>query len=351
MTGLACVFIIPGDINTPTGGYIYDRKLIDQLRKQSLDVELISLQGSFPNPTENDQRLAVETFSNLLADTPVIIDGLAFGAMEKEVVSSINGPIIALVHHPLAHEGGLDEKTRQRLFDSEYKNLQKASKVLVPSSHTKKLLVNEYLVDEKIITVANPGFDLSPIRGVPIEPPLIFSVGSLIHRKGHDVLLKALSKITHLPWQAVIAGSSRDQEYFEGLIELRALLGLESRVEFVGHIDQQQLAEYYSKATLFALATRHEGYGMVFDEAMSYGLPIITCDSGAVLETVGDKAALLVEPDSEESFAEAISKVLENQEIHQAMSKSALERTSTLNDWSITAKHFISAIESLSGKS
>ncbi|MDR9443646.1 MAG: glycosyltransferase family 4 protein [Microbacteriaceae bacterium] len=350
MTGLACVFVIPGDINTPTGGYIYDRKLIDQLRKQNLDVELISLQGSFPNPTENDQRLAVEAFSNLLAYTPVIIDGLAFGAMEKEVVSSISAPIIALVHHPLAHEGGLDEKTRQRLFDSEYKNLQKASRVLVPSSHTKKLLVNEYLVDEKIITVANPGFDLSPVGRVAIEPPLIFSVGSLIHRKGHDVLLKALSKITHLPWQAVIAGSARDQEYFEELIDLRALLGLESRVEFVGEVDQQQLTEYYSKATLFALATRHEGYGMVFDEAMSYGLPIITCDSGAVLETVGEKAALVVEPDSDESFAEAISRVLENQETYQAMSKSALERTSTLNDWSMTASHFISAIESLSGQ-
>jgi glycosyltransferase involved in cell wall biosynthesis len=185
---------------------------------------------------------------------------------------------------------------------------------------------------------------------VATEPPLIFSVGGLIHRKGHDVLLKALSKITHLPWQAVIAGSARDQEYFEELIDLRALLGLESRVEFVGEVDQQQLTEYYSKATLFALATRHEGYGMVFDEAMSYGLPIITCDSGAVLETVGEKVALVVEPDSDESFAEAISRVLENQETYQAMSKSALERASTLNDWSMTASHFISAIESLSGQ-
>lgn len=348
MTGLACVFVVPGDINTPTGGYIYDRKLIDELRKQDLDVELISLQGSFPNPTENDQRLAVDVFSNLSSDTPVIIDGLAFGSMDAEVVSSISSPIIALVHHPLAHESGLDENTRQRLFESEYKNLQKASEVLVPSSHTKKLLVNEYSVDEKIITVANPGFDLPAIGRVPTDPPLIFSVGSLIHRKGHDVLLKALSKITHLHWQAAIAGSIRDEAYYEGLIELRALLGLESRVEFLGQVNQQQLADYYSQSTVFALATRHEGYGMVFDEAMSYGLPIITCHAGAVLETVGDKAALVVEPDSEESLAEAIARVLENQETYQAMSESALERTSTLNDWSMTARYFIRAIDGLS---
>lgn len=347
MSSQACVFVIPGDINTPTGGYIYDRKLIDELRKQHLEVELISLKGSFPNPTENDQRLAFEALSNLSVDTPMIVDGLAFGAMEEKVVSSINAPIIALVHHPLAHEGGLDEKTRKRLFDSEYKNLQKASKVLVPSSHTKTLLINEYLVDEKIITVANPGFDFSPIEQTPVDPPLILSVGSLIHRKGHDVLLNALSNITHLPWQTVVAGSARDEDYLQELIELRASLRLESRVEFVGEVDQQQLADYYSKATLFALATRHEGYGMVFDEAMSYGLPIITCNSGAVLETAGDKAAVVVDPDSPESFAKALSMVLEDKEKYRFMSESALEKALTLNNWAQTASYFIAAITSL----
>lgn len=342
-----CYFVIPGDINTPTGGYIYDRKVIEQLREQDVQVELISLSGNFPNPSSADQDDAHISLAQLESNSPVIIDGLALGALDTDLLKSISAPIIALVHHPLAKEGGLDDMEQERLFKTESRNLERASKIIVPSSYTASVLASEYGVDQGLIAIARPGFDLSIRPRQPIDPPLIVSVGIQVPRKGHDVLLKSLSKIIHLPWQAVIAGSPRDEDYAQELRKLRSELNLESRVQLVGHVDSQQLADYYSKASVFALATRHEGYGMVFDEAMAYGLPIVSCDSGAVSETVGNQAASLVRPDSPELFAEALSRVLEQADIYQAMSEDALQRAAGFGSWETTAKLFIEALDGL----
>lgn len=347
--GKGCVFVIPGDINTLTGGYIYDRKVISELRNAGITVDLISLQGNFPNPTADDQRLAKQSLANLEGDVPVIIDGLALGALDADTVSAIAAPIIALIHHPLADEGGLDEESKDKLFESEFRNLQQVKKVLVPSSNTAELLISKYAVDEKLISIATPGFDKPQTVSNPSSPPLILSVGTHTHRKGHDVLLQSLSKITDLSWQAVIAGKVIDEDYSKTLISLRKQLGLQSRLEIMGELDQQQLAKLYSKATVFALATRHEGYGMVFAEAMGYGLPIVSCDAGAVKQTVGNGAAITVNPDSPESFAKALRTVLEDKETYQQMSQQALLQVANLAGWDKTASYFIEALASLGG--
>ena len=341
------VFVIPGDINTPTGGYIYDRKLLEKLKEQGVKVTVLSLSDSFPNPSEEDQLQAQEKLSQVSEHTPLIIDGLALGALDPTTVSSIKSPVIALVHHPLAFETGLSSQESQRLFDTEFENLKRVKKILVPSQFTKNILVEKYKVDRKLITVATPGIELNPLKPSPAEPPMILSVGIIAYRKGHDVLLRALAKIVDLPWQAVIAGSVRDQEYADQLFTLQSELGLQSRVRFIGHVDSDELATYYSKAHVFALATRHEGYGMVFAEAMANGLPIITCDAGASAETVGDKAGIFADIDSPDSFAEALSKLLMDDRQRQRMSLASLARASELGDWNQTASHFIKALDEI----
>ena len=347
-----CSFVIPGHIDSPTGGYIYDRKVIEELRRNEVEVGLISLGGNFPNPSQADQDEARNSLSQLQANSPVIIDGLAFGALDPELVNSIAPPIIALVHHPLAQENGLDNIDKERLFETESRNLSRASKIIVSSSHTADVLVREYGVNQDLIVVAKPGFDLAIQPRNPIDPPLILSVGIQVRRKGHDVLLRALSQITNLSWQAIIVGSPRDEVYAKQLLELRFELNLESRVQLVGHVDDLQLAQFYSQSSVFSLATRHEGYGMVFDEAMAYGLPIVTCDSGAVSETVGNEAALLVPAESPELLADALARVLQKPKTYRRMSEAALLRATELGSWSLTAERFVEVLDSLgnSGK-
>ncbi len=343
-----CVFVVPGDINTQTGGYIYDRKVISELRAHGFSVSVLRLSDTFPNPSADDQRLAYEQLTRVGSKTLMIIDGLALGALDPETVSAISSSIIGMIHHPLAYETGLDADTSKRLFETEFENLRKVEKVIVPSHFIKQLLVDKYQLDKGLITVAAPGIDLEPLPASPVQPPLILSVGIMASRKGHDVLLKALSKITEASWQAVIVGSTRDKHYFDDLLALRAELGLDSRVKFLGHLDQEELAEYYSRASVFALATRHEGYGMVFAEAMANGLPIVSCKAGATAETVGEQAGILTDVDSPEMFADALRAVIGDRELHARMSSASKSRAFQLGTWSDTASVFKKSLDEIS---
>ena len=74
-------------------------------------------------------------------DRAVIVDGLVFGSIATEGLARCRAPIVAMIHHPLALETGLDAGTADRLFRCERDNLELASHVLVPSPHTRDILV------------------------------------------------------------------------------------------------------------------------------------------------------------------------------------------------------------------
>ena len=340
-------FVVSGDIETQTGGYIYDRRVIAELELFGWSIELLSLSSNFPRPTEVDLSRTRQIFEKLEPKTPVIIDGLVYGSLSTEVIGALRSPIIVLVHHPLAEEKGLPETEQQRLLTTELENLQFAQKIITPSNHVAEVLMDKYSVNKEKLIVAKPGLDIQPVEQTPVSPALILSVGIQTHRKGHDTLIRALSLITDLEWQAVIVGLERDPKYAQKLQKLRADLELESRVEILGEVPQSKLSELYSKASVFALATRNEGYGMVFDEAMSFGLPIVSCNVGAVTETVGDKAGLFVQEDSAEQFATALRTVLTNPSDRAQMAAAAKTRVESKSSWSETANVFARVLSQL----
>src|SRR6516164_4631317 len=101
-------FAIPGDIETLTGGYAYDRLLIAALRELGWNIRHLALGPSFPFPDAEDLSLAARAFAALAAGSLVLVDGLAFGAMPA--IAAAEGKrlrLVALLHHPLAEETGL----------------------------------------------------------------------------------------------------------------------------------------------------------------------------------------------------------------------------------------------------
>lgn len=342
-------FAIPGDINTRTGGYIYDRELLLGLIAQGRAVVHIQLGDSFPNPTAEDSLDAAHKLMSLPSNSPVIVDGLALGAMDPKLISAMSAPLIALVHHPLAHEGGLEPARRDYLMQTESQNLSHAAHVIVTSPHTRSLLMAEYGVQDHKITIALPGVEQAKQPRSPANPPMILSVGAQLPRKGHDVLLRALSHIAHLPWQAVIAGGKLDVSYSRQLVQLSSELGLGSRVKFVGDVSADELSHLYSGATLFALATRYEGYGMVFGEAMAYGLPIVSCDTGAVGGTVAKGAGLLVATEDSQAFAHALARVLTDADFAETLSAASGAAGALLGSWQDTVECVAKALDNLSG--
>ncbi len=338
----AAAFAIPGDITTLTGGYIYERRLLEGLRAQGRDVEHLELAGSFPDPAPEDMADAIARLAALPPERALILDGLVSGAIDTEGLARVRAPVVGMVHHPLALESGLDEARRAHLFRTERDNLALMAHVLVPSPHTADVLKTRYGVPADRITIARPGTDRPEGGGsAPARagaPPLILSVGIQHPRKGHDILLKALSEITDLAWQAAIVGSRYDPDHAAALDRLHADLGLGVRVRMAGRVTDSELLTLYRSATIFALATRYEGYGIVFDEALSHGLPIVSCDTGAVPRTVPGRAGILVPPDNPRAFAAALRGLLTDDAQLTAMARAAERAGMGLPSWEDTAQ-------------
>ena len=331
------VFAIPGDITSRTGGFIYERRLLEHLRAQGREVRHLQLPASFPDPSPPDMADAVAALSSVPAEVPLIIDGLVFGALETEGLAKVRAPVFAMIHHPLALESGLSPARRAALARRETANLALATHVVVPSSHTASVLSSQFGVSPERISIAPPGFRAVAGRRRELQPPLILSVGILHPRKGHDTLLEALARIGALRWQAAIVGAPWDPEHATSLERQRDALGLATRVRFTGSVGEAELGELYGSATLFALATRYEGYGMVFSEALCHGLPIVACATGAVPDTVPAGTGLLAPPDNSTALASCLGALLSDGELRARMSLAATCAGRALPDWPDTA--------------
>jgi glycosyltransferase involved in cell wall biosynthesis len=332
-------FAIPGDYEQLTGGFIYERSLLLALREAGRVVEHLQLPAGFPYPTQDETATAHAMLTAIPADVPVILDGLVFGSIDPAVLDAMRAPVVAMLHHPLGMETGITPENARFLLAREAENLTRAAHVVVPSPHTAAILQAEFGVAAERITIALPGFarpkPTDPV--VPSTPPLILSVGLLAARKGHDTLIDALAQITDLDWQANIVGGPHDPDVATALATQIVKLGLQGRVRLLGVLQRQELDQYYRKASIFALATRYEGYGMVFGEAMLHGLPIVSCQTGAVPDTVPKEAGLLVPVDAPDTFAGALRHILTDAKTRRTMAAASAASGAKLPTWTGTA--------------
>ncbi|WP_372574994.1 glycosyltransferase family 4 protein [Ruegeria jejuensis] len=338
------VFAIPGDKDRRTGGFIYEARVLRELNEMGCTTMHLQLPDSFPDPTTADMATALDALYSVPSGQPIILDGLVFGAIDPDGLAKVHAPIIAMIHHPLGLETGLSKARSAFLLQNEAAALCHADHIVVPSPETARVLCRDFGADADLITVAPPGFDRPVVNRKPTDPPLVLSVGLLAPRKGHDVLLDALGQLNTLSWQAEIVGRAHDPVYAAALHEQARALDIEERVSFAGEIGQDALTARFNAASMFALATRYEGYGMVLSEAMMYGLPIVSCRAGAVPTTVGD-AAILVPPDDSKRLADALQGVLQDPSEAEELSQLSVRRSSTLPQWRETAQIFLATIE------
>ena len=138
------VFAFPGDLATPTGGYRYDRRIIEELRQLGWDVRALALPGDFPLPSGASLRKTEELLAATSEETPVFFDGLAFGAIPSEILVRVPRRYVALVHHPLAFETGLSPERVSYFRNSERAALVHAVSVVVTSAATRDLLASDF---------------------------------------------------------------------------------------------------------------------------------------------------------------------------------------------------------------
>jgi len=342
-------FLIPGDPDTRTGGYLYDRRIMAGLAALSWRVELHRLSAAFPRP----DAAALDQADRVLAALPesalVVIDGLALGAMPAIAANHRNRlRLVALVHHPLALETGLIEAERQQLYASERDALRQVRGVIVTSPSTARALA-DYDMSLEQCAVVVPGTDPAPLAHGSGSAELgLLCVASLTPRKGHAVLLRALAQLKDHPWRLRCAGSADlDPATAAELSVLAETLGLAARMEFLGELDEAALADEYQRADLFVLASYHEGYGMALAEALAHGLPMISTTAGAIPDTVPTDAGLLVPPGDDAALAEALARVMTDAELRQRLAAGARAVRGTLPDWPTTCAAFAAALAAI----
>ena len=340
-------FAVPGDLATPTGGYAYDRRIIAELSALAWRIEVVDLGDGFPYPTA-DTRAAACARLAALPRHPVVIDGLAFGALpEAAAALRASHRLVALVHHPLALESGLSAADAASLRASERSALVCARHVIATSATVARLLVADYGVASGRLSVVEPGTDRvsAPPRNREGVVKLL-AVGSVIPRKGYDVLVAALARLRHLPWRLVIAGDcGRSPQTSRGLRAEIARLGLTDRISLLGAVASEQMSPLYASADLFVLPSRFEGYGMAYAEAIAHGVPVIGTTAGAIPQTVSADAGVLVAPDDVEALAAELQRLIASPDQRERLAAGA--RAVKFPSWSEQAARFARVLESL----
>ena len=331
-------FAVPGDINRLTGGYAYARQLLAGLQTAGLAVCLLKLDASFPAPDQHALAAAETLFAALPEGAVVLVDGLAFGAMPDIALRhQTRLKFIALCHHPLALETGLTPAQSRLLQQSEQAALAAARAVVVTSKMTGQILIQQFAVPAAKITVALPGTEPQVFAECMGAVPVLLTVATLTQRKAHDVLIAALHNLAHLPWTArFVGGMEFDVAWVNKLQALVAKNGLAERIHFVGAIKDPR--EEYRYADIFVLPSLYEGYGMVFAEALAFGLPVIGTTAGAVPEVVPADAGLLVPPSDVAALTEALHELLTQPDLRARLQQGARTAAKRLPRWHDTAR-------------
>jgi glycosyltransferase involved in cell wall biosynthesis len=348
--------LVPGNLDTRTGGYGYDRAMVDGLRALGWQVDVCALDGSYPCPTAAARAATADQVAALPDHTLVLADGLAFGAMPEDAERHATRlQWVALVHHPLALERGLSVEGAAALFASEQRALRCARGVVVTSTATVQTL-QPYGVAPESVVVVPPGTDDASEahgwRGIGdrlngARPVGLLCVASLTPRKGHRLLIQALHRVAHPGmWTLRIAGNEvMDPTTAGALRDQVTEAGLNGQVEWLGELSAEGLRDTYAQADVFVLPTYFEGYGMAVAEAVAHGLPIISTRTGAIPDLVDEHSGWLVDVGDEDGLREALSALISDDALRTRLTLGARQRRMSLPRWTDSVRLMADALE------
>ncbi|MBF0265653.1 MAG: glycosyltransferase family 4 protein [Gammaproteobacteria bacterium] len=194
---------------------------------------------------------------------------------------------------------------------------KKASGMITVCQALKNTLVNELNVEEKKVFSLRNGVDLklfypSPERELirkklDIKDKSIISVGHLIERKGHHLVIEAMLKCADVT--LYIAGDGEEENNLKALV---SKLKLESRVIFLGALLQEQLRAYYCAVDMLILASSREGWANVLLESMACGTPVVATNVWGTPEVVSEPEAGVLVDRTITSIADGIKQLFQN---------------------------------------
>jgi glycosyltransferase involved in cell wall biosynthesis len=351
--------VLPGDVDAvPSGGNVYDRRVLAGLEALGLDVVAHRLPGRWP---DGEAAAVGRVLDGVPDGRSVLLDGLvACGVPEALAPHAERLRLVVLVHSPLADEVGLAPANARDRDRREGAALRCAAAVVTTSRWTADRVVRRPGLDPDRVVVAAPGVDPAPVSpgsAVTGIPPRLLCLGALTPTKGQDVLVEALARVADRPWTAVLAGpTSRDPGFVVGLRAAIARHGLAGRITVPGVLTGRALDLAWSATDLLVVPSRTETFGMVVTEALARGVPVVASRVGGLDEAVSAGApsglpgggrpgfphrggplggpGTWVPPENVPSLVAALQSWLADPVLRSGWRLSALGRRGTLRAWS-----------------
>ena len=334
-------FIIYGSLDTVSGGYLYDRKLIEYLRTQGDTVEVISL------PWRN---YAAHLSDNIRFRLPPDLDLIVQDELNHPSLISANRPphpypIVSLVHHLRCSELRPNwQNNFYRIVEKRY--FQNVDGLIFNSLTTEKVVTK--LVDmDRPSVVAHPPTDrfgdgITEIeiteRAMSEEFRIVF-LGNVIFRKGLHTLLKAVKELKQNIHVDVIGGITSEPLYADDMETFVHTQGLNSRVTFHLSLDNEPLIEKLRNAHVLVVPSSYEGFGIVYLEGMGFGIPAIGTTVGAASEIITQgHDGYLIEPDDKDALFVHLNQLSTDRDLLLRLSLNALKRYKAQPKWEETAK-------------
>jgi len=339
--------IIYGSLDTVTGGYLYDRKIVEFLQNRGDRVEIFSQtwRGYVWRLLDNVSIRSLRALRSARLDV-LVQDELnhpSLFLLNRRLRGNVRLPVVSIVHHLRCSE--LRPAWQNRLYQAVERHYLGTVDGFVFNSQTTRNAVEALIGRGKPAVVAYPGCDnltpeLAPgaIEDRAMEPgPLrVLFVGSLIPRKNLHTLVEALSTIQKDAWHLDVVGSlTTDPAYSNAIRKLIKRFGLEGRIDLLGPLTGAGLAAKYASSHVLAVPSSYEGFGIVYVEGMGFGLPALASTTGAAGEIVTHgQDGFLTDPDDAKALAEHIRALCSDRQKLARMSLAAIERYRVHPTWS-----------------
>jgi glycosyltransferase involved in cell wall biosynthesis len=350
-------FVIYGSLDTLSGGYLYDRKLVEYLRDQGDTVEIISLPWrNYAAHLTDNFRFCLPPGLDLLIQDELNHPSLLSANRRHHPPAPERGyPIISLVHHlRCSEQRPAWQNWFYRIIEKRYLNSVDG---FIFNSQTTKRVVNSLLENSKPNIVAYPPTDRFGkgvteakilARAKEAGPLRIFFLGNVIRRKGLHTLLRAVSGQRSAFNVDIVGGLTVESEYARDMQEKAAILDLRSTVHFHGPLDNEDLIAKLKSAQVLVVPSSYEGYGIAYLEGMAFGLPAIGTTAGASSEIINDgETGYLVPPDDVKTLAERLYMLANDRDLLARMSIKALERYRQQPTWEETVKQIWKFLNSM----
>jgi glycosyltransferase involved in cell wall biosynthesis len=338
-------FFVPGNFPATTGAIVFDTHLVEQLRTLGHVVTIVRVAGSHPMPDETACASAAalwQAHTLLKPAHTAVIDGFCLYAFDGLEESLRTHGAIGMVHHPMSLEPQLPPAEQDAFAAIEQRVLPGLARIIVPSESLRSRLTASPTLPQGAVEAVTPGIpDAVRSTGSGGRRCHLLSVGSLIPRKGHDTVLRALRGLDDLDWTLTICGDAEiDPGHAAALRALAESSDLGGRVVFAGACDPSRLQSLWHSADIFVSGSCFEGYGMAVAEAVRRGLPLAVTSGAAAIEVLPLEGSVIVQPGDHVQLSKALRRLIFSATLRHALAEASWEAGRAFPTWAEQGRRF-----------